>query len=68
METKTVLEILLEKAGSMTAVANVLGITPQAVQQWDAVPTGHAKKLSDQYDIPLDAFFEQNTKLKEGAA
>ena len=65
---KTVLENLFQKAGSMTAVANFLNITPQAVQQWNSVPTGHAKKLSDQYDIPLNDFFEKNPERKEGAA
>ena len=68
MADKVVLEMLLEKAGNMTAVANCLGISPQAVQQWKKVPLCHASKLSNFYGIPLGAFFEQNTDLKKGAA
>ena len=62
-QPKTLLEQLIEKAGSQTAVAEFLGISCQAVQQWKKIPLGHAKPLSEKFELPIDAFFDQ-----EGAA
>ena len=58
--SKTLLDQLIEKAGSQTAVAEFLGISCQAVQQWKKIPLRRAKSLSAKFELPIDAFFDQD--------
>lgn len=43
----------IAKAGGPAKVAVLLGITSQAVSQWQRVPVVHAGKLSRETGIPL---------------
>ena len=43
----------IEKAGSVKALAERLGIRPQAISQWKRVPIEHARAISALTDTPL---------------
>lgn len=42
----------IEAAGSGSALAAMLGISPQAVLQWDRVPAERAKQVAEATGIP----------------
>ena len=43
----------IEKAGSVKALAELLGIRPQAISQWKRVPIEHARAISALTNTPL---------------
>jgi DNA-binding transcriptional regulator YdaS (Cro superfamily) len=43
----------IEKAGSVKALAEQLGIKPQGISQWKRVPIEHARTISALTDTPL---------------
>jgi DNA-binding transcriptional regulator YdaS (Cro superfamily) len=43
----------VEKAGSVKALADALGIRPQAIPQWKHVPIQHARMIETLTGIPL---------------
>ena len=43
MQTKQIIKSL----GGPVAIANILGIKPQAVSQWQHIPTDHVLKLAE---------------------
>lgn len=44
---------LIEAAGGRIALSERLGITPQAVSQWDQVPQAHARIVAKMTGTPL---------------
>ena len=46
MVHKKPLKDAIERAGGPSALARLLGITPQAVDQWDQIPIGQVLKVS----------------------
>lgn len=45
------LEEVLQTAGSLSAVADVLGITVQSVSQWGRIPEGHCQEIERAFGI-----------------
>lgn len=48
-----VLAQIVEKAGSVKALAQAVGVKPQAVSQWRQIPIDRAKKIADIFNVPL---------------
>jgi hypothetical protein len=46
------LEILIDKAGSLKAIAEVLGLTRPAISRWRRVPIEHAIYLEEEFGVP----------------
>lgn len=40
-----------KKRGSVSALAHLLGISPQAVHQWEVVPLHHVPRLADKLGV-----------------
>lgn len=47
-------DLALEKAGGVTALARLCGVTRQSVQKWDRIPQDHIRRVSRELDIPLE--------------
>lgn len=43
----------IEKAGSVKALAELVGVTPQGVSQWKRVPQKHVKAIEALTGLPL---------------
>lgn len=48
-----VIKAAVEKAGSVKALAEILGVKPQAISQWKRVPIEHARAIARLTQIPL---------------
>lgn len=53
---------VIAKIGSMSEIARMFDLTPQAVQQWSVVPLDYALPLSKACEIPLELFHKQKTE------
>lgn len=42
----------ISRAGGLTALARILDISPQAVDQWEQIPVGHVLKIEKALDLP----------------
>jgi DNA-binding transcriptional regulator YdaS (Cro superfamily) len=49
---ETPITIAIKRAGSVKALADVAGVRPQAVSQWDRIPVERAVRISDALGIP----------------
>ena len=52
-DPKTGVQLAIAAAGSQTALAALLKITPQAVQQWGKIPAGRVRHVARATRLPL---------------
>lgn len=52
MSARQALKEAKHKAGGPSALARILKITPQAVDQWEQIPVGHVLKLEKALGLP----------------
>ncbi|NHN94043.1 hypothetical protein GOB58_00650 [Acetobacter thailandicus] len=43
----------INKAGSVSALASIVEVTPAAIRQWRAIPVHHVRKISEVLQVPL---------------
>jgi DNA-binding transcriptional regulator YdaS (Cro superfamily) len=51
---QTALQRAIEAAGSPAKLAKHLGISAQAISQWDRVPPGRALKVAEVTGVPVE--------------
>lgn len=51
---KKPLKEAIERAGGPSALARILNITPQAVDQWEQVPIGQVLKVEKALNMPRE--------------
>ena len=47
------IRVAIEKAGSVSALARMVGVRPQAISQWKEIPASRARTIADATGIPL---------------
>jgi DNA-binding transcriptional regulator YdaS (Cro superfamily) len=52
MTTKQALKTAIVRAGGPSALARILKITPQAVDQWEQIPVAQVLKIEKALQIP----------------
>lgn len=52
MTKKRAVKEAVSRAGGLTKLGRILGITPQAVEQWDQIPVGQVLKIEKALGIP----------------
>jgi hypothetical protein len=60
-------EISIERAGSMRALARMLGITHQAIRLWDKVPAERLLEIEEKTGIARERLRPEHGDLGEGA-
>lgn len=52
-KARAALKALIKEAGGQAALADALGVRPQAVQQWDLIPLKHLRLTLQKFGLGL---------------